>query len=167
MGYLSRTLRNTFFLNVGTMSHNCPKMIKHVSDIEIKYTIHIQPIMPEREVITSIESRHVLMELIKQNPGHIVIKLGASWCGPCKRIEKNVNDFFIKCPPNIICCDIDIDNNFDMYAFLKTKRMVDGVPTVLVYSKGNDSFIPDHLHSGGDVIGFESFASAMLRNFSK
>jgi len=123
--------------------------------------------MPEKEIVTSIDSRHILMELIKQNPGHIVIKLGADWCGPCKRIEKNVKDFFLNCPPNVLCCDIDIDESFDMYAYLKSKRMVDGVPTVLVYSNGNSSFIPDHIHSGGDVVGFESFASAMLRNFSK
>jgi len=122
---------------------------------------------PTRDIVTHIESRHILMELIKQNPGHIVIKLGADWCGPCKRIEQNVKEFFSRCPLNVVCCNIDIDESFDIYAYLKSKRMVDGVPTVLVYSKGNTSFIPDHIHSGGDVVGFESFASAMLRNFSK
>ena len=123
--------------------------------------------MTEREVITSIDSRNVLMELIKNNPGHIVIKLGADWCGPCKRIEEHVNKFFSKCPRNVVCCDIDIDESFDIYAYLKSKRMVDGVPTILVYSSGNESFIPDHIHSGGDQVSFESFASAMLSNFSK
>ena len=123
--------------------------------------------MPEREIITEIESRHMFLEMIKNNPGHIVIKLGATWCGPCKRIESNVNEFFLKCPPNVLCGDIDIDESFDMYAFLKAKRMVDGVPSVLVYSKGNESFIPDEIHSGGDPVKFEAFASAMLYKFSK
>ena len=123
--------------------------------------------MPGREIITNLDSREVLMELIKQNPGHIVIKLGADWCGPCKRIEEHVKYFFLQCPQHVICCDIDIDESFDIYAYLKSKRMVDGVPTVLVYSRGNESFIPDHIHSGGDPVSFESFASAMLTNFSK
>ena len=121
--------------------------------------------MPEREILTGIESRHSLMDLLKNNPGHIVIKLGATWCGPCKRIESNVNEFFLKCPPNVLCGDIDIDESFDMYAFLKAKRMVDGVPSILVYSRGNESFIPDEIHSGGDAVKFNAFASAMLRKF--
>ena len=120
-----------------------------------------------RDIVTSIDSREILLDLIKKNPSHIVIKLGAEWCNPCKRIEKNVHDFFTRCPSNVICCDIDIDDNFDIYAFLKTKRMVSGIPTVLVYSKGNESFVPDHIHSGSDVKTFESFASSMITNFTK
>lgn len=61
-----------------------------------------------RDIVTHIESRQILMSLIKQNPGHIVIKLGADWCSPCKKIEKNVRVFFSKCPLNVVCCDIDI-----------------------------------------------------------
>lgn len=120
-----------------------------------------------RDIVTHIENRNVLMNLIKQNPGHIVIKLGADWCAPCKKIEKDVKEFFSKCPLNVICCDIDIEESFDIYAYLKSKRMVDGIPTVLVYSRGNESFIPDHIHSGGDTVSFSSFSSAMLSNFSK
>ena len=120
-----------------------------------------------RDIVTHIESRQILMDLIKQNPGHIVIKLGADWCGPCKRIENHVKEFFSRCPLNVVCCDIDIEESFDVYAYLKSKRMVDGIPTVLVYSRGNESFIPDHIHSGGDPVSFESFSSAMLSNFSR
>ena len=122
---------------------------------------------PTREIISEIGSRHIFLEMLKANPGHIIIKLGATWCGPCKRIEDDVHKFFLQCPSNVLCCDIDVDESFDLYAFLKTKRMVDGVPMVLVYSKGNETFIPDESHVGGDVAVFDAFASAMLHKFSK
>ena len=122
--------------------------------------------MSERRVVTAIESRTSLMEMLKQNPGHIVLKLGAEWCGPCKNIESNVKEFFINCPPNVICGDIDVDESFDMYAYLKSKRMVDGIPAVLVYSKGNTSFIPDESYSGGDPVKFNTFAETMLKKFN-
>ena len=123
--------------------------------------------MPEREIITGIESRHSLMDMLKNNPGHIVLKLGAEWCGPCKNIETNVKEFFIKCPPNVLCGDIDVDESFDMYAYLKSKRMVNGIPAILVYNKGNTSFIPDDSHSGGDPNQFNIFAENMLKKFSE
>ena len=123
--------------------------------------------MTTREIVTSFESREVFMDMIKVNPGHIVVKLGATWCPPCKRIESAVHNFFIRCPDNVVCCDIDVDGSSDMYAFLKAKKMVNGIPAVLVYSKGNDSFIPDDSHMGGDVKIFGAFASAMLAKFNK
>jgi hypothetical protein len=45
--------------------------------------------------------------------------------------------------------------------------MVDGVPSILVYSRGNESFIPDEIHSGGDPVKFDAFSSAMLHKFGK
>ena len=106
--------------------------------------------MSERKIITAIESRTFLMEMLKQNPGHIVLKLGAEWCGPCKNIESNVKEFFIKCPPNVICGDIDVDESFDMYAYLKSKKMVKGLPVILCYKGENDSFAPDDAVEGTD-----------------
>ncbi len=108
------------------------------------------------------------MDMLKVNPGHIVIKFGADWCGPCKRIHDNVQAFFAQCPqPAVVCFDIDIDESFDVYAYLKAKKMVNGIPAVLVYSKGNESFIPDDMHTGGDPAVFDAFASAMLAKFRK
>lgn len=122
--------------------------------------------MSSKEVITQIGSRSDFMSLLERNPGFIVIKLGANWCAPCKRIAKHVEVFFSECPDNVICCDIDVDTSSDMYSFLKTKKMVNGIPGVLVYGQDNTSYIPDESHTGGNVEFFKAFASAMLAKFS-
>ena len=115
-----------------------------------------------------IESRQFFMDMLKKNPGYIVIKLGADWCMPCKHIHNHVHEFFSLCPQdNVICFDLNVDECGDVYSFLKSKKMVNGIPAILVYEKGNESFIPDDMHIGGDVNAFSVFASAMLVKFLK
>ena len=82
-------------------------------------------------------------EELKNNPGMIVIKFGATWCKPCKQVESLVQTSMLKLPTNFKCFIIDIDECFELYAFLKTKRMVNGVPSILAWKKGNTSTIPD------------------------
>ncbi len=38
-------------------------------------------------IIRKIESAQFLSDMLQENPGLILIKLGATWCGPCKKIE--------------------------------------------------------------------------------
>lgn len=122
----------------------------------------------EFEIVTEFESRHQFMELLELNPGYIVVKLGAEWCGPCQKIHDLVDKFFSEVPKEyVICCDIDVDESFDLYAFLKTKKMVNGIPAVLVYEKNNTSYIPDFSYVGGDRRGFEMFTVDMLSRFKK
>ena len=33
-----------------------------------------------------------LQTLINENPGLLVVKMGASWCGPCKKIKDVANE---------------------------------------------------------------------------
>jgi hypothetical protein len=51
---------------------------------------------------------------------------------------------------NIQCAIIDIDKCFDVYSYLKSKRMVNGVPVILCYKKGNNNFAPDDIVVGAD-----------------
>jgi thioredoxin 1 len=106
--------------------------------------------MSERDIISYIPNRQIFMELLTKNPGLIVIKFGAKWCGPCKRIKNVVHGFFASSPDDVLCCDIDVDECTDMYSFLKSKKMVNGIPVTLCYKKGNVSFIPDDSVVGAD-----------------
>jgi thiol-disulfide isomerase/thioredoxin len=110
-----------------------------------------------KQVISEIASRDAFFNLLSNNPGLIVLKLGASWCGPCKTIEAPVHGFFATSPPEVVCGDIDVDVSFDFYSFLKSKKMVNGIPVMLCYKKGNATFIPDDVVTGSDLSQLHHF----------
>lgn len=103
-----------------------------------------------REIKYEIPSTSHFQELLIQNPGIIIIKFGASWCGPCKRIESLLQQYYKQMPDNVQCVVVDIDNSTEIYSFMRTKKMVSGVPAILCYMKGNLSYIPDELTVGAD-----------------
>ena len=108
-------------------------------------------------IITKIESRARYLELINQNPGLFIVKFCAEWCAPCKKIEDDVKEKFEKMPDNVQCAIIDIDDNFDVYAFLKTKKMFQGIPAILCYQKENDSYVPDEIHNNSNKEELKQF----------
>jgi hypothetical protein len=52
---------------------------------------------------------------------------------------------------NVKCAIIDIDECFDIYVYLKGKKVVNGVPVILCYFKGNLTWIPDKVVVGADI----------------
>lgn len=111
----------------------------------------------QKEIITYFENRQSFLDLLANNPGLVIIKFGATWCGPCKKIESNVNHFFSSSPDNVICAVIDVDESFDLYSCLKSKKMVNGIPVILCYKKGNVSYIPDDSVTGADINQLNQF----------
>ena len=103
-----------------------------------------------KQVISEIADRNAFMTLLQHNPGVIVLKLGAEWCGPCKTIKSAVHGFFASSPPEVVCGDIDVEQSFDFYSFMKSKKMVNGIPALLCYKKGNGTYIPDDIITGSD-----------------
>ena len=101
-------------------------------------------------VITKIPNSQALADLLQVNPGLILIKLGATWCGPCKKIEPLVMSWLQKMPEQVQIALIDIDENVDLYGFYKKKRVVNGVPTILAYYPENEHYFPDDMTSGSD-----------------
>lgn len=110
-----------------------------------------------KQVISEIPNRDAFFHLLKHNPGLIVIKLGAEWCGPCKQIKHVVHAFFASSPAQVVCADIDVDQCFDFYSFLKSKKMVNGIPVLLCYKKGNATYIPDDAITGSDAGELHNF----------
>ena len=111
----------------------------------------------QKNIIAKFENRNEFLELLKVNPGLIIVKLGATWCGPCKKIKHVVDGFFASSPDNVICADIDVDESFDLYAFLKNKKMVNGIPVIICYKKGNTTFIPDDCVTGINPVELSNF----------
>jgi hypothetical protein len=110
-----------------------------------------------KKIISAIENRDAFFHLLNNNPGLIIIKLGASWCGPCSKIKDVVHGFFATSPTNVVCADIDVDESFDFYSFLKSKKMVNGIPVLLCYKKTNQTYIPDDSITGIDPAQLHAF----------
>lgn len=102
------------------------------------------------ETITSLPNVQAFVELLKKNPGLIIIKFGAPWCGPCKRIEGLVNSWFQKMPNSVQTCLINIDDDIELYTYLKSKRRINGIPGLFCYDKGNVTYIPTDFIMGAD-----------------
>lgn len=110
-----------------------------------------------KQIISNFDSRQDFLDLLKVNPGLIIIKLGATWCGPCKQIAHIVEAFFASSPKNVICADIDVDDSIDLYAYLKKNRMVNGIPVMLMYAKGNYEFTPNDSVTGANPADLDAF----------
>jgi thiol-disulfide isomerase/thioredoxin len=113
--------------------------------------------MVEKKIITKFDTRQDFLKLLELNPGLVIIKLGAEWCGPCQKIAPILEAFFASSPDNVVCADIDVDESFDFYAYMKTKKMVNGIPVILCYKQGNLTYIPDDSITGADPAALDSF----------
>lgn len=113
-------------------------------------------IMTTKIIITEL-NRNTFNELLTTNQGIIIIKFSAKWCGPCKKIKPLVNNIFSISPPNVLCCDLDIDENVDLYSFFKFKKMVIGVPVLLCFVKDNLTCIPNEICNGTNLNDVDTF----------
>ena len=112
--------------------------------------------------ITHIESRAAFANMLANNPGMIVLKFGATWCGPCNLIDPLVTQWFSNMPATVKCAAIDIDESFDLYGAFKSKRQITGIPAILCFNKGNESYIPDMNVVGSNVDQVNAFFRQVL-----
>jgi thiol-disulfide isomerase/thioredoxin len=96
--------------------------------------------------------RNAFLQLLKENPGVLIFKFTADWCKPCQTIKQYVNAHFERISSERIkCIEVNVDEAFDLFAFMKTKKMMKGIPTMLAYKKGNTNFAPDDSISGAEL----------------
>lgn len=115
-------------------------------------------------MIESIENKNALIQLLNDNNGIIVLKFGAEWCGPCKQIEPLINEWFEKMPETVQTGVIDVDDNFELYAFLKQKKMIQGIPAIFRYDAENKNYIPDDMVSGSSKEQIDVFFTSILKD---
>ncbi len=108
-------------------------------------------------------TRQDLFEALVKNTGLLIIKFGAEWCTPCKKIEADVNFYMNNMPVTATCVLVDIDESFDLYSFLKYKKVVNGIPVILVYEKGNINYLPDQINIGSDKSQLHAFFQKCLQ----
>jgi thiol-disulfide isomerase/thioredoxin len=109
-------------------------------------------------------SREHFLECLQLNTGLIIIKIGATWCGPCNNIKKIVNDKFHLFDENVICVNMDIDESKDTYSFLKNKRVFNGtIPAILCWYKDNIDCYPDDICQGSNIKSINDFFDRCIK----
>ena len=109
--------------------------------------------MANRQIITelSVEDLNKLQTATCNKV--LIIKFGAEWCGPCKKIAPIYKNFINMSSENIIFADIDVDENLDLYMALKKYKMIQGIPVFLAFdisTKRDKWYIPDDSVIGAD-----------------
>ena len=117
---------------------------------------------PSLEPIEGIASLADFKTLLETNPGLLFIKFGAEWCAPCQKIRPHIESWFERLPDHAQIVEVDIDESLEVYAFLKNKKMLNGVPTVLLYRQGNTNYPPDDAVSGADPKAVDQFFNRAL-----
>ena len=121
-------------------------------------------IVETTRIVDYTGGRDVFMELLKINPGVFIFKFGADWCNPCKKIKKFIDKVSLVLPTNVMYIyNVDVDECFDLYAYLKQKKMVSGIPAMLAYKAGNHSYAPDASVSGIDENELKHFFDTCLK----
>lgn len=111
---------------------------------------------------THIENLAHFQQILAINPGVMIFKFGAEWCAPCKKIEGLINEWFANMPSYVQTFCVDVDESFELYATLKHKKMVHGIPAILAYYKGNTSYVFDYAIAGTDTQAIEQFFKHIL-----
>lgn len=101
----------------------------------------------------------------------IIIRFGAEWCAPCKHTEptalKAMENLSQKHKEKVVCIAIDIDESLELYAELKRRRALTGVPSILAY-RGTDMqepwYYPMDSVSGGDLNKVNDFFARCDKN---
>jgi thioredoxin 1 len=128
-------------------------------------------------VLSRIDNRYKILKfsgtrtdfatLMDNNPGILIFKFTANWCGPCKLIKEYSYNKSNELPDHITMFEVDVDECFDLYAFLKHKKMVNGIPVFLAYAKGMNEG-PIASITGANLPELETFfAMCMNYKFTK
>ena len=106
---------------------------------------------------TDITSDNVeVFKAVMKNNAVSVVKVGATWCGPCKRIVSDVDKIYLQLSSNIQVYHIDVDECPDIAGHLRIRKL----PTFISFV-GEDKM--DILESSNiDEIG-QFFKKVLLR----
>jgi thioredoxin 1 len=113
-------------------------------------------------IIHDIKTMEDFAYILKSNPGLVIIKIGATWCAPCSVAAPFIDNWFNNMPSKVQLVKVDVDKSPIFYGFLKSKKMVRGIPTMLCYINGNVSYIPDEIQIGSSQDDINRFFNTCL-----
>jgi thiol-disulfide isomerase/thioredoxin len=109
-------------------------------------------------VTHNISSMAEFGEIVRDNPGVVVMKIGAPWCGPCTHITPYIVEWFARLPEqNVRVIIVDVDQSAEFYAYMKRRKMLHGIPALFCYEKDNLTFVPDHFVVGTNHAEIDRF----------
>lgn len=78
--------------------------------------------------IVMIKKRAEFINYLNVNK-YVIVKIGALWCGPCKRSTPEVERLFKHMPENVNMVLVDADTCSDVKSYLKIKV----IPTLIIF----------------------------------
>jgi thiol-disulfide isomerase/thioredoxin len=91
----------------------------------------------------------------------VLAKFSAGWCGPCQRIKPVVDECLrtLNDDDRVVVVEINVDDSFDLFAGLKSKKIVPAIPAFLYYQSASseDIFAPDDILIGADPVQVRGF----------
>ena len=100
--------------------------------------------------VEQFESRGQFEDMLAGDHPGVFVQFTATWCGPCKKISPIVNEFIRSNSSKLLCCRLDVDKNTDLYAYLKRKRLINGIPCLFYYDETNHTIAPNATITGGN-----------------
>ncbi len=91
----------------------------------------------EKRIVDNLKTRLEFVDFISSHD-YVIVKCGAEWCGPCKRIKPTVLSLFDNMGEvNVYLIDIDVDKSPEIASALKVKIL----PTFINFIKGEQQDI--------------------------
>ena len=121
---------------------------------------------PKLETLYNVQSVAHFEHILAHNPGLVVIKVGAAWCPPCQAVRPLVHNWFARLSLEsaaVQAVEVDADASPAFYAFLKRKRVVNGIPAILCYAADNAHHVPDDMVVGAAPFEVNAFFERCLR----
>lgn len=98
-----------------------------------------------------------------------IIKLTATWCGPCKKVKpivQSLNEHYAKKGVSFEYIEIDVDEALDLFSFFKRMKMAVGIPTFLTFKKelfsADHFYVPYRCFTGADEHQLKAFYAESL-----
>jgi thiol-disulfide isomerase/thioredoxin len=101
--------------------------------------------------VVTLKTRDELKNFLKNNR-YVIVKVSATWCGPCKRIQPLVNLLYSKLQ-NVDLVLVDYDEGKDIVSYLRVKS----VPYLINYINGTSEDILTSSNKENVINFFNSF----------